>query len=100
MQANEKLSLEQIQAFLEGSEEVVFEGRNRAEVYSWVNQTLGQQRYGELKRSGRGLVLYPCQIALFSEIGGKFRRAPNPKAKGGRSEERRVGKERRPLAAP
>ena len=56
MQANEKLSLEQIQAFLEGSEEVVFEGRNRAEVYGWVNQTLQQQRYGELKRSNRGLV--------------------------------------------
>ncbi len=56
MQVNEKLSLEQIQAFLEGSEEVVFEGRDRQEVYSWVNRTLQQQRYGELKRSGRGLV--------------------------------------------
>ena len=56
MQANEKLSLEQIQAFLQGSEEAVFEGRNRQEVYGWVNETLQQQRYGELKRSGRGLV--------------------------------------------
>jgi transposase InsO family protein len=56
MEVNEKLSLEQIQAFLEGSEEVVFEGRDRQEVYSWVNRTLQQQRYGELKRSGRGLV--------------------------------------------
>jgi transposase InsO family protein len=56
MQANEKLSLEKIQAFLEGSEEVAFEGRNREEVYGWVSQTLQQQRYGELKRSGRGLV--------------------------------------------
>ena len=56
MQAKEQLRLEQIQAFLDGSEEVVFEGRNRQEVYSWVNQTLQQQRYGELKRGGRGLV--------------------------------------------
>ena len=56
MQANEKLSLEQIRAFLEGSEEVLFEGHNRQEVYGWVEQTLRQQRYGELKRSGRGLV--------------------------------------------
>jgi hypothetical protein len=56
MQAREQLSLDQIQAFLKGSEEVVFEGRNREEVYGWVNQTLGQQRYGKLKRSGRGLV--------------------------------------------
>ena len=56
MQEREKLSLEQIQAFLGGSEEVEFEGRNRAEVYGWVNETLRQQRYGELKRRGRGLV--------------------------------------------
>ena len=41
---------------LDGSEEVRFEGRNREEVYGWVNQTLRQQRYEELKRSGRGLV--------------------------------------------
>ena len=56
MQAPEKLSLEQIRAFLEGSDEVRFEARNREEVYGWVNQTLRQQRYEELKRSGRGLV--------------------------------------------
>jgi transposase InsO family protein len=35
---------------------VKFEGRNRAEVYSWVNQMMRQQGYPELKRSGRGLV--------------------------------------------
>jgi transposase InsO family protein len=56
MQAREKLSLEQIRAFLEGTEEVAFEGRNQEEVYGWVEQTLRQQSYGELKRSGRGLV--------------------------------------------
>ena len=56
MQASERLSLEQIQAFLEGSGEVGFKGQNREEVYGWVNQTLRQQRYEELKRSGRGLV--------------------------------------------
>jgi transposase InsO family protein len=56
VQTGEKLSLEQIRAFLEGSDEVRFEGRNREEVYGWVNQTLRQQRYEELKRSGRGWV--------------------------------------------
>ena len=56
LQAPEKLSLEQIRTFLEGSDEIRFEGRNREEVYSWVNETLRQQRYEELKRSGRGLV--------------------------------------------
>ena len=56
MQTSEHLSLEQIQAFLEGSEEVGFRGQHREEVYGWVNQTLRQQRYEGLKRSRRGLV--------------------------------------------
>ena len=56
MQASERLSLEQIQAFLKGSGEVGFKGQNRDEVYGWVNQTLRVQRYEELKRSGRGIV--------------------------------------------
>jgi transposase len=42
VQAPEKLSLEQMRAFLDGSEEVRLEGRNRE-----VNQTLRQQRYQE-----------------------------------------------------
>src|ERR1017187_1234550 len=56
VQTLERLSLEQIQAFLEGSGEVGFKGQNREEEYGWVNQTLRQQRYEVLKRSGRGLV--------------------------------------------
>lgn len=56
MQAGERLSLEQIRAFLDASGEVQFEGRHREEVYGWVEQTLRQQDYPGLKRSGRGLV--------------------------------------------
>ena len=56
MEASEKLSLEQIQAFLKGSDEVRFQGGSREEIYGWVDQTLRQQRYEELKRSGRGLL--------------------------------------------
>ncbi len=56
MQAGEGLSLEQIRTFLEASEAAGFRGRNREEVYAFVHQTLRQQRYQELKRSGRGLV--------------------------------------------
>lgn len=56
MQTSERLSLEQIQAFLQGSGDLGFKGQNREEVYSWVNRALRQHRYEELKRSGRGLV--------------------------------------------
>ena len=56
MEAAERLSLEQIRAFLSASDEVGFEARNRTEMYGWVNQALCQQRYTELNRGGRGLV--------------------------------------------
>jgi len=56
VQTSERLSLEQIQAFLEGSGEVGFKGQKREEIYAWVEQTLRHQRYRELKRSQRGLV--------------------------------------------
>jgi transposase InsO family protein len=56
MQARGQLSLGQIQAFLETSDDLGFQGRNRDEVYSWVNLTLRQQGYQDLKRNGRGLV--------------------------------------------
>ncbi|MGI8988124.1 MAG: integrase, partial [Bryobacteraceae bacterium] len=50
------MSLEQIRGFLEGSDEVGFKGEDREQVYGWVNQTLREQRYQELKRCSRGLV--------------------------------------------
>ena len=56
MQTKEKLSLEQIRAFVEASQEVEFAGLSREEVYGWVNQTLRQQGYEQLVRRERGLV--------------------------------------------
>ena len=56
MQAWERLSIEQIRAFWRPSDELGFRRRNRDEVFSWVNHTLRQQRYQDLKRSERGLV--------------------------------------------
>src|SRR5580704_12879721 len=56
MQAREGMSLEQIQAFLESSEEVEFKAGNKKDLYEWVNQTYHQLDYGSLKRAGRGLV--------------------------------------------
>jgi transposase InsO family protein len=56
MENGEKLSLEQIRAWVEASEEVRFHSQDRGELYEWVNQTLRQQDYGRLKRGGKGLV--------------------------------------------
>ena len=33
-----------------------FEVGDRRELYHWIDQTLRRQKYGELKRSGKGLV--------------------------------------------
>jgi len=56
MDDRKKLSLQQIQAFLDGSEEVGFQALNPGEVYGWINQILRQQDYGGLNPSGKGLV--------------------------------------------
>jgi len=56
MQAGEKLSLEQIRAFLEASDEVEFEGCQREQVYGWVEATLRAQNWSGLRRASRGLV--------------------------------------------
>src|SRR3984893_17583398 len=56
MEDGEKLSLEQIRAFLEASGEVCFQAHNRGELYGWVQQTLRWQGYGGLKRGCKGLV--------------------------------------------
>jgi len=41
----ETLSLDQIEAFLNASEEIRFEGENREQVYGWVEQVLRLQQY-------------------------------------------------------
>ena len=56
MQGGEKLSLEQIRAFLEASQEAHFEGQSKREVYAWVTRTLQQHGYNGQKRSGKGLL--------------------------------------------
>ena len=50
------LSLEEIQAFLDASEEIEFEGRNRKEVYDWVRGTLVEQQYHLQGKVNRGLL--------------------------------------------
>ena len=52
----EKLSLEEIRRFVEGSEGLHFEGRNRKQVYGWVEQVLLGQQYSSQGKAARGLL--------------------------------------------
>ena len=56
MQEIENPSLEQMRAFLEGSQEVHFHAEGRADIYAWVDRTLRQQRYAKQSRETKGLV--------------------------------------------
>jgi predicted DNA-binding transcriptional regulator AlpA len=50
----EKLSLEQIQAFLDASQAIRFEGESRKQIYRWIEQVLGRQEYHQPSRQVRG----------------------------------------------
>jgi|SRR5579864_167936 len=56
MENTEKLSLEQIQAFLQASQEVRFQATKREETYEWITRTLCYQEYGKQKREAKGLL--------------------------------------------
>jgi transposase InsO family protein len=67
MKDGERLSLEQIRAFLEGSEEVGFKAASQRELYEWTERTLCAQQYAGLGRSGKGLVrLYIARMTGLS----------------------------------
>jgi len=56
MEEGRALSLEEIRAFLEASEGIRFEGKNRKEIYSWVKQTLVRQQYEAQGKTRKGLL--------------------------------------------
>ncbi|HEX7359874.1 MAG TPA: hypothetical protein VF283_05225 [Bryobacteraceae bacterium] len=56
MQNGERLSLEQIRAFLRASEGVRFEAANREELYGWIGRTLCEQEYWKQGRESKGLL--------------------------------------------
>lgn len=56
MDDTDATSLEQIRAFLAGSEEVRFAGQRREEVYGWVEKTLVRVQYASLAKPDKGLV--------------------------------------------
>ena len=56
MDISERLSLEQIRAFLKGNEEVGFKASNGKQAYEWTQRMLCDQEYTSLQRSGKGLV--------------------------------------------
>jgi len=56
MQNAENLSHEQIREFLQSSRKIKFAGCGRAEIYAWVERTLGAQGYGSLGKAERRLI--------------------------------------------
>lgn len=56
MQGGEKLSLEQIRALLEASQEVRFTGHGREEIYDWIGKTLRDHDYAKQGREAKGLL--------------------------------------------
>jgi len=52
----EKLSLEQIEAFLNASQAIRFEGEAQKQIYHWIEQVLGRQEYHQQSRPARGLL--------------------------------------------
>jgi len=56
MKNGERLSLEQIPAFLEASEEFRFEASKRKEIYDWVTRTLVAHEYSGQPREGKGVL--------------------------------------------
>jgi len=56
MPDGKRLSLDQIRAFLEASEELRFETSDRQELYQWVGRTLVEQEYAGLGRECKGVV--------------------------------------------
>ncbi len=56
MRNGERLSLEQIRAFLEATDEFEFKAAKRSEVYAWISQTLCEQEYWKQSKQVRGLV--------------------------------------------
>jgi hypothetical protein len=56
MENAEGLSLAQMQAVLQASEEVRFVGQKRAQIYAWVQRTLVEGEYQRQGRKARGVV--------------------------------------------
>ena len=67
MHEAEKLTLDRMEAFLQASEGIRFEGQTQAQVYSWIEQLLRQQQYAQQGRKARGLLRrYLAKMTGFS----------------------------------
>src|SRR5258708_7610899 len=66
MENTEKLSLEQIRAFLQASQEVRFEATRRQEIYEWITGTICYQEYWKQKRTTK--VLLRQYIAMITGL--------------------------------
>ena len=56
MHNGERLSLEQIRAFLQATEEIRFQAADRGQLYKWISRTLCEQEYWKQKREVKGVL--------------------------------------------
>ena len=56
METAQRVSLEQIRAFLAASDEVQFQAQDKEQVYDWVERTQRKHGWNGLARASRGLV--------------------------------------------
>ena len=67
MHEAEKLSLDQIKAFLQASHPIRFEGHSAPQMYHWIEQVLRLQQYHQQSRGARGLLrLYLAKMTGLS----------------------------------
>jgi hypothetical protein len=60
-----------MEAFLEGSQEHRFRGKDRAEVYAWITRTMRVQQYRKQGKAMRGLLK-----RYMEKMTGRSRNAP------------------------
>jgi hypothetical protein len=60
-------TLDQVKAFVEGSQPIEFRGLNAREKYQWIEEVLKRFRYPKLKKDGKGLIkIYLLKVTGYS----------------------------------
>ena len=81
-------TLEQVKQFVEGNEEVTFQGVIVKEKYEWIEEVLGKFKYLKLNRAEKGLIRsYILKVTGYSRaqiarLTGRYQRTGKIKIQG------------------